>query len=467
MTVQHQLEIDAAALAAIPNRAGGLSKKTLRLKLYIELFALDMFLLIAAPLVPNIVATVAGLPPSNFYSSTAIFLIYAILSMLRGGYSIETLGSSLCAVRDGLISLSMSLLIILMVAFFFKDSSGISRLNFGIVAVTSTFFLVLGRALFPIYARRAANGTLIDELIIVHGKAPSIERKGAVILDADRANLIPDLHDPYTMHLFGTVVSAFDRVLIDSDPEYHRAWALMLKGANINGEIFVEQANHLGAIGMGKFHGQDTLQVARQPLSLAHRMQKRMLDIAVSVPLIIALFVPMVLVAIAIKIDSPGPVFFRQQRVGRGNRLFEVLKFRSMKIESCDASGNRSTSRDDDRITRLGRFIRATSIDELPQLLNVLLGDMSLVGPRPHALGSLAGEKLFWQVDETYWLRHQLKPGITGLAQVRGLRGNTVTTSDLTDRLDADMEYIQGWNIWRDVAILVNTARVVWHPNAY
>jgi lipopolysaccharide/colanic/teichoic acid biosynthesis glycosyltransferase len=92
---------------------------------------------------------------------------------------------------------------------------------------------------------------------------------------------------------------------------------------------------------------------------------------------------------------------------------------------------------------------------------------MSLVGPRPHALGSLAGELLFWQVDETYWLRHQLKPGITGLAQIRGLRGNTVATTDLTDRLQADMEYIQGWNIWRDVTILANTARVVLHPNAY
>jgi lipopolysaccharide/colanic/teichoic acid biosynthesis glycosyltransferase len=269
------------------------------------------------------------------------------------------------------------------------------------------------------------------------------------------------------MNLFGTIVDGFDRVFIDSRPEYHRAWSLMLKGANVNGEILVEQANEIGAIGMSKFHGKDTLLVARQPLNLAHRMQKRMLDIAVTVPLVIVLFVPMVLVAIAIKLDSPGPVFFRQQRVGRGNRLFEVLKFRSMKTDRCDSNGDRSTARGDDRITRVGQFIRATSIDELPQLLNVLVGDMSLVGPRPHALGSLAGELLFWQVDETYWLRHQLKPGITGLAQIRGLRGNTVATTDLTDRLQADMEYIQGWSIWRDLAILANTARVVLHPNAY
>jgi lipopolysaccharide/colanic/teichoic acid biosynthesis glycosyltransferase len=433
----------------------------------LELFVLDIFLLLAGSLIATSTLAAFGLAPGNFYSSTAIFLVYAVLAIIRGGYSVETIGSSLCAVRAGMLSLAIAVLIVLMVAFFLKDGQEISRLNFGTATMTSTILLLFGRGLFPFYARRAAGGRLIDELVIVHGKPLSIPRNGAVILDAERENLVPDLHDPVMMNQFGNIVDGFDRVFIDSRPEYHRAWALMLKGANVNGEIFVEQANEIGAIGMSKFHGKDTLLVARQPLNLAHRMQKRMLDIAITVPLIIVLFVPMALVAIFIKLDSPGPIFFRQQRVGRGNRLFEVLKFRSMKIDQCDANGNRSTARGDDRITRIGQFIRATSIDELPQLLNVLVGDMSLVGPRPHALGSLAGELLFWQVDETYWLRHQLKPGITGLAQIRGLRGNTVATTDLTDRLQADMEYIQGWNIWRDIAILVNTVHVVLHPNAY
>lgn len=144
-----------------------------------------------------------------------------------------------------------------------------------------------------------------------------------------------------------------------------------------------------------------------------------------------------------------------------------MLKFRSMRAESSDATGTRSASRDDDRITRVGRIIRKTSIDELPQLFNVLLGDMSLVGPRPHALGSLAGDQLFWQVDETYWLRHQLKPGITGLAQVRGHRGATLERVDLVARLQSDMEYIHRWDIWRDIVILANTLKVVLHRNAF
>jgi lipopolysaccharide/colanic/teichoic acid biosynthesis glycosyltransferase len=106
-------------------------------------------------------------------------------------------------------------------------------------------------------------------------------------------------------------------------------------------------------------------------------------------------------------------------------------------------------------------------VDELPQLINVLLGSMSIVGPRPHALGSLAGDQLFWHVDERYWQRHALKPGITGLAQVRGHRGATHTREHLTSRLQADLEYMTGWSLWRDISIVLRTAKVLVHPDAY
>ena len=145
--------------------------------------------------------------------------------------------------------------------------------------------------------------------------------------------------------------------------------------------------------------------------------------------------------------------------------MFEMLKFRSMRV--ADADGARSASRDDDRITPLGRVIRRTSIDELPQLFNVLTGSMSIVGPRPHALGSRAEEKLFWDIDRRYWHRHATKPGLTGLAQVRGYRGATMVEDDLRNRLQADLEYLENWSIWRDVKILVATARVILHRNAF
>src|SRR3546814_9838755 len=196
--------------------------------------------------------------------------------------------------------------------------------------------------------------------------------------------------------------------------------------------------------------GVTTLVVSWGPRNRANRVKKRALDLAVTIPALVALAPLLALVAIAIKLDSRGPVFFRQERMGRGNRIFQILKFRSMRVEATDATGTRSASRDDDRITRVGRFIRKTSIDELPQLFNVLLGEMSLDGPRPHALGSTAGNELFWRVDRPYWHRHALKPGITGHAPIRGFRGATNTKRDIVKRLDSALAYQRGWSLKRD-----------------
>ena len=214
-------------------------------------------------------------------------------------------------------------------------------------------------------------------------------------------------------------------------------------------------------------NGIDTLVVSRGALSFVNRAKKRGFDLAVTVPLIILLSPLLSIVAVAIKLDSPGPVLFRQKRVGQANRIFSIYKFRSMCTDHSDDNGDASTQPDDKRVTRVGRLIRKTSIDELPQLLNVLRSEMSVVGPRPHALGSLAGDKLFWEINRQYWLRHALKPGITGLAQIRGFRGATHEQVDLEMRLQSDLEYLQGWRLWRDITILFGTVRVLIHPNAY
>jgi lipopolysaccharide/colanic/teichoic acid biosynthesis glycosyltransferase len=135
--------------------------------------------------------------------------------------------------------------------------------------------------------------------------------------------------------------------------------------------------------------------------------------------------------------------------------------------DASDPHGNRSTTRDDNRVTRIGKFLRRTSLDELPQLWNVIRGDMSLVGPRPHALGSTAEGALFWKAVPNYWTRHAMRPGITGLAQVRGLRGPTVTRDDIEKRVAADLEYINGWSIWLYLKILLQTIGVILHRNAF
>jgi polysaccharide biosynthesis protein PslA len=195
---------------------------------------------------------------------------------------------------------------------------------------------------------------------------------------------------------------------------------------------------------------------------------KRVIDVLGAALLIALLFIPMLLIALAIRLDSPGPILFRQRRIGHANLPFETLKFRTMHHRSGRARALRQTCRHDPRVTRVGALLRRTSVDELPQLLNVLRGEMSLVGPRPHAPGTCAGGKPFELVTPRYPSRHEVRPGMTGLAQVRGLRGETETEEKLLRRVDADLEYIENWSLWLDLAILFRTAKAVFGTrNAY
>jgi lipopolysaccharide/colanic/teichoic acid biosynthesis glycosyltransferase len=160
---------------------------------------------------------------------------------------------------------------------------------------------------------------------------------------------------------------------------------------------------------------------------------KRAFDVAAALAILALAAVPMLLIALAVRLDSPGPALFRQTRVGLGGRPFTMLKFRTMRREACASGDLVQAMRADPRVTRLGRWLRRTSLDELPQLLNVLAGDMSLVGPRPHAPGTRAGSRRFEEIALRYQDRHRVRPGLTGLAQVRGLRGETETEAKLLD----------------------------------
>ncbi|HTI82709.1 MAG TPA: sugar transferase [Acetobacteraceae bacterium] len=197
-------------------------------------------------------------------------------------------------------------------------------------------------------------------------------------------------------------------------------------------------------------------------------LAKRLIDILGAVLLIAMLAVPMLAIALAIRLDSPGPTLFRQKRIGYADRAFETLKFRTMWHHAVAPGIFQQTCRHDVRVTRIGHFLRQTSMDELPQLFNVLRGDMSLVGPRPHAPGTCAGGKPFELVTPRYQLRHRVRPGITGLAQVRGLRGETETEDLLLRRVESDLEYIESWSLWLDLIILLRTAKaVLGTQNAY
>jgi exopolysaccharide biosynthesis polyprenyl glycosylphosphotransferase len=269
------------------------------------------------------------------------------------------------------------------------------------------------------------------------------------------------------MDSLSRIIVTYDRVVVACRFEDRAAWATFLKGHDVGGEILLDRDILQGAVAIGAHGRQDTLVLSRGPLDLASRLQKRMFDLIVGGLAAILLAPLMLAVAVLIKLESPGPVFFRQVRVGQGNRQFRIFKFRSMRVDLLDHDGAQSAQRGDSRVTGVGKFIRRTSIDELPQIFNVLRGDMSIVGPRPHALGSLAGDSLFWDVTSYYWVRHALKPGITGLAQVRGLRGATETPEDLKNRVRADLEYLSDWSLANDILIVLRTLRVIVHKNAY
>lgn len=192
----------------------------------------------------------------------------------------------------------------------------------------------------------------------------------------------------------------------------------------------------------------------QKPLNFA---AKRLVDIFVSALALMVLLPLFLAIATAIKWESNGPVFFMQNRWGRGGRMIRIFKFRSMRNDLCDVSGVAQTRHNDPRVTRIGAMLRKTNLDELPQLINILLGDMSLVGPRCHVPGMLAGGMLYEELVRDYHIRHLVRPGLTGLAQFRGLRGPTDREDLAKARFASDIEYIRRFNVWMDIKILAGT----------
>jgi Undecaprenyl-phosphate glucose phosphotransferase len=199
------------------------------------------------------------------------------------------------------------------------------------------------------------------------------------------------------------------------------------------------------------------LDVFDKPIADWDVVVKALFDRCVGLLMLLALLPIMLAVALAVRLTSRGPVLFRQKRHGFNNELIEVFKFRSMYVDQCDAGAARMVTRGDPRVTPVGRFIRKTSLDELPQLFNVLKGDLSLVGPRPHALQAKAANTLYDQVVDGYFARHKVKPGITGWAQINGWRGETDTSEKLQRRVEHDLYYIENWSVLLDLQILATT----------
>lgn len=441
------------------------SKRARRVQLYSGLIALDLAMIFLGFVLEGALSG-SGIGIDGLRTAALVTPIYIFVATSGYAYDYSALLDWRSGSRQAVFALILSTFIIMFVAFYGKISSELSRAALGWGTIFSVMLLSISRFLYQYIVRAMVGENPRAELVILDRVETQSFAKTPRI-DADALGIAPDLRDPAMLDRFGAVVNGVDYVVIACRPEDRPAWSVLLKGANVEGHIFAPEFDEVGAYSLGRYQGQVVMQVSWGPLDLRSRALKRLMDLSVAIPMIIALLPLFAIVALAIKLDSPGPVLFRQTRMGRSNRLFSVLKFRSMRVESSDSAGNRSASRDDDRITRVGRIIRKTSLDELPQLFNVLHGSMSLVGPRPHALGSLAGLEHFWDVDQRYWYRHALKPGITGLAQIRGFRGATMAREDLVKRLQADLEYMNEWSIALDIQILFATLRVLVHRNAF
>ena len=392
--------------------------------------------------------------------------LFWTIALLNQTYSVGSLVSPSLGLQRALLAMGLAVILLIVVLFLARSSLFVSRFGFGSGFVAASFLLIWLRLNVSIHILRSVGPRAINLLVIDDG-GPAVDLPDCLRINAASAGISPRLDDPHGLDRFATVIRNMDRVIVSCPPERRWAWAMVLKGGQMRGEIVDSEVNELGILGASRAEGVGTVVVASGPLGLRSRALKRGLDLVITIPALLVLCIPLLVIAALIHLEDGGPALFLQRRVGRNNQFFSIYKFRSMRQASADSAGAQSTRRDDDRVTRIGRFLRKTSIDELPQLLNVLKGEMSLVGPRPHALASQAGAKLFWEVDSRYWQRHALKPGMSGLAQIRGFRGATDSEDDLIDRLQADLEYVEGWTILRDIRILISTIWVVVHDRAY
>ena len=399
-------------------------------------------------------------------SSDLIAPVYGLLAINGGVYGIRMLDNVRGSAIRALWALAQASMLMLLIVYFGKIAEQLSRLTLIAGLGLSALGLVMARRWIVFLARQLLGEVPHLTILIVDG-VDCPEPGHAHVIDAVRAGLDPAEHDAAMAAKLARATDGAERVVVACAAERRHDWQVALQSLSARGEVMLPDLTELGPGRLGNYGDMPTIIVAGGPMQFRDRIIKRLLDIVISVGAIIALSPLLLAAALAVKLTSAGPVLFRQVRLGKDARPFMILKFRTMRQEMSDFNADKLTERNDPRITRVGAFLRKSSIDELPQLFNVLGGSMSIVGPRPHAAGAKAGEALYWEVDKRYWARHCIKPGMTGLAQVRGHRGATNEEADLVNRLQSDLEYVTGWSIWRDLGIMAATLRVLAHDNAY
>jgi Undecaprenyl-phosphate glucose phosphotransferase len=418
-----------------------------------------------------------GLFWESFNIGVCAALFYGAHFYYSGGYSAELLTTPRIQLKNVFKSWLFVFFLLAWVAFLLKITSSFSRggviIFFFVGLICLSFTHIAGAAWIRSGLRQGklslrrvhVIGVMDEEAREQVGKRLSdrgIEAIGFTIISPS----VSARNEPFINACRSAAVSVRETLANDaiaaiylffpwSDREHIEEMRLALSHTPVPVVLFadqeMEQILSSPPVRVGRLFG---FEVQRAPLSLMDRLLKRSLDIIVACGAL-ALLTPAVLfVALAIWLESGCPVFFRQDRRGFGGRPFRIYKFRTMKVQE-NGSEIRQATKDDDRVTRLGRFLRRSNIDELPQIINVLRGEMSICGPRPHAV---AHDNFYDRLIETYAHRHRVKPGITGWAQVNGFRGETKEISQMEGRVEHDIWYIDNWSLWLDVRIIAMTA---------
>ena len=397
---------------------------------------------------------------------------YILAALSLEAFQIERLRNRVTSIRRAVTAYWIALVVAVIAAFIFKVGAAYSRLETGYLVALATLGLILWRLTYSSIINRWF-AAVAEPVVIVLGNIADLANErlwedAAEVIDVEERGWTPSYDDPDFLDHLGNVIGGADRVILAfGDDQARHEWIALTRVMGLDAEVWQPNLLVTRALGLNDLNGASTLVVSRGPLQFHERLVRRLFGLGLTIPGLILLAPLMVVLAILIKFETPGPVLFVQERVGMKNRTIKVFKFRTMRQWAESEGYGQTTRKDDGRITKLGSFLRRTSLDELPQLFNVLKGDMSLVGPRPHATGSKAGGEKFWNAANDYWNRHAAKPGITGLAQIRGYRGGDITKEDLELRISSDVEYLNSWTLFLDLRILLGTIKVLLHPNAY
>ena len=370
------------------------------------------------------------------------------------------------------LTIVFSFVIPLFVLFLLKTSATVSRVWF-LSWMCCVYLTLIGtRRLWRWLFRVSAESGYFSHKVVLVGSSGPLARASELLAAADHVHDIQLLSvcdlaqravdntaasDQDNVPQFNRMLNdcrthAIDEVIIavpPNEPALLNNVIRTLKLLPVEASIFFDLSGDLKLYGIKTVGELQAISVQRSPITEWGRFAKCITDYAISAMAIVFLLPLLVMIAIAIKLDSPGPILFQQRRQGLNGKIIKVLKFRTMTVME-DGDAIAQAKKHDQRVTRVGRMLRRTSLDELPQFLNVLNGEMSIVGPRPHAI---AHNTYYENLLENYANRYRVKPGITGWAQVNGFRGEISTPKHMEDRVKLDLEYIDNWNFWLDVYI--------------